>query len=141
MNVLVLDDMQVRHAAFRRLYECHDVTCVFRYSEFLSHLNVKWDLVHLDHDLGDCTLSFSEEHDHNSACTTFAETYVDGWGKTQEYDGRHAARKLCQLSESLRPSSVIIHSVNPDGARAMLDMLNGAGIKVVWEPFGDVSEG
>lgn len=124
MRILVLDDIKFRHDVFDRIYEGHDVRHAYTYSSFVYLLRgVKWDLVHLDHDLGD----FVKD----------ADTYVDGWGKTQEYNGQHATMRICELEDALLPGRAIIHSVNPEGARAMKSMLERRGVPVVWEPFAD----
>jgi|SRR5579885_337570 len=126
MRILILDDMQIRHDTFKRIYQDHEVVCVFRFREFLSKLDTKFDLIHLDHDLGD------EIAD--------ADTFVDGWGKTRWFDGQNAAQVLCELSDKLKPTKVIVHSVNSVGAKAMVSMLARADIPVVWEPFGEIAE-
>ena len=124
MRVLVLDDIRFRHDAFDRIYEGHDVRHAYTYRAFVYLLKgVRWDLVHLDHDLGDFVSD--------------ADTYVDGWGKTQEYNGQHAAVRICELPDAELPVRVIIHSVNPDGARAMRQTLERRGVPVTWEPFAD----
>lgn len=125
MRILILDDQNLRHEIFQERYKGHEVVSVHRYSEFLAQLNKLWDLIHLDHDLGD------DVED--------ADTYVDGWGKTQLFDGRHAAMRVCELDDALKPKQVIIHSVNASDAPTMRDMLERAGIPVVWEPFSDDS--
>lgn len=123
-RVLVLDDIKFRHDSFDRIYEGSDVRHAYTYSQFVYLLKgVKWDLIHLDHDLGD----FVDD----------ADTYVDGWGKTREFNGQHAAMRICEMEDDRLPTRVIIHSVNPEGARAMKSMLERRGVPVVWEPFGD----
>jgi len=124
MNILILDDQKIRHEAFHRIYQGHNVVSVFRFSDFVSQLDKVWDIIHLDHDLGDWI---------------DADTFVDGWGKTQEFTGQHAALKVCEMKDELKPKQVIIQSINPEGAMAMKGYLERANIQVVWEPFGDVS--
>jgi len=129
MRVLVLDDNVFRHDTFDRTYDGPDDEVVhsYRYFHFLHLLlTCKWDLVHLDHDLGD----FVDD----------ADTYYDGWGKKQEYNGQHAAMRICELEDDRLPDRVIIHSVNPAGARAMKSMLFRRGVPVTWEPFGDLPD-
>ena len=124
MRILVLDDIRFRHESFARLYDTDEVVHVYRYNAFLDMLaTCKWDLIHLDHDLGD----FVDD----------ADTYVDGWGKTREFNGQHAAMRICEMEDDKLPGRVIIHSVNPEGARAMKSMLERRGVPVVWEPFGE----
>ncbi len=124
MRVLVLDDMTVRQVCFRMTYGEDNVKSTKTYNEFLNALDSeKWDIIHLDHDLGD----FVENPD----------TYIDGWGITREFNGLHAAYKVCELPENKRPCSVIVHSINPEGAKAMVAVLTNGGLKAIWEPFGD----
>lgn len=124
MRILVLDDVKSRHDAFDRLYEDADVRHAYTYKQFVYLLNgVKWDVVHLDHDLGDAVT---------------ADTYVDGWGAKQEFNGLHAAARVCELNDEDLPTQVVIHSINPEGARAMKTLLERRGVPVTWEPFGEV---
>jgi hypothetical protein len=125
MKILILDDQQLRHDTFARVYEGHEVVSCFKYSDYVSQLTQSWDLIHLDHDLGDDTV---------------ADTYVDGWGKTQEYNGQHATMRLCELPDELKPKRVIIQSINNVAAPIMKDMLERAGIPVSWEPFQNPSK-
>lgn len=126
MKILILDDDQVRHTTYAQEYAGHYVRHVYTYFEFLSDLDggSPWDLIHLDHDLGDLQTG---------------DTYVDGWGSTCEYNGRHAARAICELPDNRLPSQVIIQSVNPVGAKAMLQMLQRREVAVEWQPFGESS--
>lgn len=123
MKVLVLDDIKHRHDVFDRVYYDDQVVHCYRYHDFCDKLenDGPWDIVHLDHDLGD----FVDD----------ADTYYDGWGRKQEYNGQHAAAQVCEMDKP--PPRIIIHSVNPVGARAMLQMIQRRGIPVTWEPFDD----
>ena len=124
MRVLILDDIQHRHNVFDTIYQGHQVAHAYLYTDFCDKLNQgTWDLVHLDHDLGD----FVDN----------ADTYVDGWGNIREYNGGHAAMRVCELDYLPK---VIIHSVNPVGAKIMRQMLERRGVEVTWEPFGEPSD-
>ena len=124
MRILVLDDMKVRHEAFGRIYSEHEVVSVYTYTEFLRQLEgARFDLIHLDHDLGDAVSN--------------PDTWVDGWGSTREFTGGHAALRVCELSEDMRPHAVVVHSVNTSGAVQMLKDLRRVGIDCKWEPFGE----
>lgn len=123
MRILILDDQKLRHEFFAKQFDGHEVVSVFKFSEFCELLNQRWDLMHLDHDLGD-------DVDN-------PDTFVDGWGSTQLFNGGHAVLKVCELPNELKPAQVIIHSINPDGAKVMLSMLERVGIPVVWVPFND----
>ena len=83
MRVLVLDDVKHRHDVFDLLYGGDEVEHCYGYHDFCDKLDGDgpWDLVHLDHDLGDFKPT---------------DTYVDGWGKRQEYNGQHAAQMVCE---------------------------------------------
>ena len=121
MRVLVLDDIEFRHNTFDAVYRGADVRHAYTYHTFVYLLKgVKWDLVHLDHDLGDFVVG---------------DTFTDGWGKQREYTGLHAAERICELPDGALPLRVIIHSVNPSGAQAMRAMLQRRGVHVTWEPF------
>jgi hypothetical protein len=124
MNILILDDDEFRHEAYSVTYRRHDVTHVYTYSDFLAALSSgsPWDLIHLDHDLGDLVVG---------------DTYIDGWGHSREYNGQHASLRICELPDDMLPTRVIIQSVNPDGARAMRSNLLRRGVKVSWAPFGE----
>jgi len=84
MHILILDDIQHRHDVFRRIYAGHDVTSALRFFEFVRLLvERRWDLVHLDHDLGDFVAD--------------ADFYVDGWGsKLPHHPDRKKLDALCQ---------------------------------------------
>lgn len=128
MRVLVLDDIKHRHDTFDAAYADDDVVHCYKYHGFCDALlhGGPWDLVHLDHDLGD----FVND----------ADTYVDGWGSTREYNGQHAAMRVCELDDVDLPKKVIVHSVNPSGAQAMVRLLKRRGVPVTWEPFAEPEE-
>lgn len=127
MKILILDDADVRHKVFDLRYEDHDVHHAMTYREFISQLEAgsPWDLIHLDHDLGDYTTG---------------DTFVDSWGQTREYNGQHAAYKICELSDDMLPKQVIIQSINPEGAKRIKQILQKRGVLVAWTPFGVISE-
>lgn len=127
MKILILDDEEVRHQAFARIYKGAQVIHhAYALEDFCRVLfSNRFDLIHLDHDL-------TEQEQ--------ASTYVDGWGKTQYHNGQHAAKKICELPDYLKPKRVIIHSINPDGAKSMRAILQDAKIDCVWEPFAEISK-
>lgn len=124
MRILILDDDDHRHSVYAKTYSTHSVAHARSYRQFVDLLRQgsPWDLIHLDHDLGD----FES-----------ADSYIDGWGTAREYNGVDAARALCSLKDHELPYEVIIQSVNPDGAISMRQMLQRRGIVSTWIPFSD----
>jgi hypothetical protein len=128
MKILILDDTVRRLNVFRFLYEeqGHEVVTVMKYHDCLDQLEsyFHWDLLHLDHDLGDFVVD--------------ADFYLDGNNKRQFYTGGHIVQELLRkvwLGHPV-PKRVIVHSINPQG-RAMSDDLNRYGIPTTWEPYVD----
>lgn len=122
MRILVLDDIKYRHDIYDKIYSDDEVVHSYTYHDFINHLNNgPWDLVHLDHDLG--------EFVDNADC------YTDGWGKVREYNGTHASYAISDMDDSKLPKRIIIHSINSIGARRMVDILQRRGIPTTWEPF------
>src|SRR5574342_193254 len=124
MNVLVLDDDSDRHEGFDRQYRSDTVVHVWTVAEALDALNqVKFDVAQLDHDLND----FSKTPSYGDGVYGGARAELTG------YDvARHIAR---EMEESARPDLVIVHSVNPVGARAMMNVLRDAEIKCFYSPY------
>ena len=127
MKILILDDLKVRHDTFQKMYAEHEVVSVYKYFDFCAQIqDKKWDLIHLDHDLGEFE---------------GADYRIDGWGSRRDYTGQDAAFRLIVVTThnpDLMPDKVIIHSVNPDAEKMKHD-LTKAGFNVVWEPFGDLA--
>lgn len=127
MMILILDDVQRRLDVFRSLYESegHEVVTVMKYSDCLKQLDTHhWDLVHLDHDLGE----FVDD----------ADCYLDGRNRQQFYTGGHVVQEIIirKLDGKSVPKRAVIHSINPRG-REMRDDLNRYGIPTTWEPYVD----
>ena len=122
MRILILDDDDSRHTTYDGRYGGNEVEHAYNYIAFLDELGTgsPWDLIHLDHDLGDLMSG---------------DTYEDGWGITREYNGVHAAKVICELPDELLPKKIIIQSINPHGSRVMMNILERRGIPVEWEPF------
>ncbi len=123
MKILILDDMEIRHKYYAEKYAGHDIVHTFKFFTFLDALHEQspFDLIHLDHDLGD----FIKNPDH----------WVDGWGSKREFNGQNAAFEVVRLPDELLPSEVIIHSINPVGAKAMFDIIKKKGLPVSLQPF------
>jgi hypothetical protein len=125
MKILILDDMKFRHDIFDKMFEGHDVTHVFKFFDFAKELeNNVFDLICLDHDLGDEVSN--------------PDFWIDGWGKRREFNGADAAVKVCELNDAALPKQVIIHSINSVGAKTMLHILQRKGIPVEWQPFREI---
>jgi hypothetical protein len=126
MKILVLDDIKFRHDVFDDMYPMDEVHHSYKFHDFVSRLNsgAPWGLLQLDHDLGD----FVED----------ADFFRDGWGNIREFNGQHAVQAVCDLPDELLPKQVIVHSINPEGAKRMMSMLERRGIPCVWEPFGEI---
>lgn len=124
MRILVLDDIARRHEFYRQLHSEDTVVSCLHYREFMVALHAeKWDLVYLDHDLGD----FVND----------ADTFVDGWGATREFNGCHAAMRICEMDEDRRPSRVVIQSCNGSGSADMCRMLERIGMDVTRQPYAE----
>ncbi len=123
----MLDDNEHRREVFTAVYgvEGHQVSTVSKFGGCVGALegDGPWDLLHLDYDLGD----YDE-----------ADSFVDEFGNTVEFNGGHIVTRIARMPEVLRPARVIIHSVNEDGAIDMMEALGKLGIPTTWEPFGDL---
>jgi hypothetical protein len=125
MKILVLDDSKERHLEFDRRYSGHKVKHVYRYQDCIDQLiRGGWDLVHLDHDLGDEVEN--------------ADITVDGWGRERLLTGLDVVRWLCGSFDNMIPAKIVVHSTNPAGGTAMCQELRAHGIPVVYDPFSIV---
>ena len=114
-----------------RRHKEDDVTQVFKYYECIEALktNERFDLVSLDHDLGD----FQTADIDSSA--------IYGSADKKEFTGYDVAWYIArQLEDDKIPPRVIIHSVNPVGAKRMLDVFKSAHISAFMIPFGAEEE-
>lgn len=118
LKVLFLDDDPFRHDNAKGWLEsivsgAHlDLTHVRNVEEFVkAFLKEDFDLICLDHDLQDFHYK----------------------GEVDEQTGREAARAI--VSEGF-DGGVIVHSWNPDGADAILQILKDGGIRVARKEFG-----
>lgn len=112
VRLLFLDDDAERHRVVALQCGAHvTVEHVTTVDEAINALNQgSFDIVSLDHDLDDT----------DAANTGMA---------VAQYIALH-------LEPARRPPFVIVHSVNPDGARAMEATLTEAGIKTLRVAFG-----
>jgi len=107
-QALFLDDMKARADAFRarnsKTYQITVATNIATFLRYLYNYPTVFDLISLDHDLGD-------------------DNY--------EGNGQMAAWALSYIPKDQRPEKVIIHSHNTIGAEAMRQILDDAGFKNV----------
>lgn len=122
MRVLIVDDEQIRHDFFSQAYAGDEVVHAYGYYEATDALNrgPKFDIVQLDHDLGDHRVP---------------DKMVEMYG-TYELTGWHVAHHIAtEMPHHMRPDKVIVHSVNPDGAHSIEMFLERHGFDVVRQPF------
>jgi len=126
MNILILDDDAVRHQAFDNYYRAYaPITHTYRYSDCIKNLKLGgWDIVHLDHDLGE------EIGD--------PDMRVDGWGKAVQFNGLDVVRWLVDRVDEPLALKIIVHSMNPAGGQKMYDELCHAGFDADYIPFVEV---
>lgn len=104
MKVLVLDDDKTRLSQFRdrfieRGYTYDTTTSMEDCWKFIE--SKKYDMIFLDHDLGD-------------------EVFVDS---KKENTGSEIARRWGSKEHKNKETKVIVHSFNPAGAKNMLDLI------------------
>lgn len=122
MRILIVDDEQLRHDFFARSYAGDEVVHAYGFYEATDALDKgqKFDIIQLDHDLGD-----HRTPDH----------MVEMYGR-YELTGWHVAHHLAmEMPYDKRPNKVIVHSVNPDGAKSIHMFLERHGFNVVRQPF------
>ena len=134
MNILVLDDSDMRLEHYKYHYQGHNVVCVKTAAECIAWLagGPKVDLLHLDHDL-------AEEH-----YLTYSEGLHEepgAWADQEvpPYDpgtGMDVVDWLCDPEhEACRPVRCVVHSWNGVRAPVMAMALNKAGIPTLRQPF------
>lgn len=127
MRILILDDNEDRHRVFAEKYFEHELVHAYGYYEATDALskNGKFDLVHLDHDLGD----FPQLHKPDREASMYGSRELTG------YDV--AVYMFLDLPVHKRPDLVIVHSINPDGAHSIEMFLERHGFGVRRVPFCD----
>ena len=122
MRILILDDEAERHAHLSKIYAGHEISHTDSYNNFVRELisGSPWDLVHLDHDLGN------------------GDSYLDGWGNIQFYTGHHASERICELPVENLPKEVIVHSMNPLGSQNILFNFRAHRIEASWQPYSSI---
>lgn len=96
MKILFLDDMEIRHESFKKCFPDDEVISVKTAKEAIELLekDLKWDLICLDHDLGDRVFVPSEDENTGYQVAKF-------------------------LSDKDIKCTIMIHSCNPIGAKNM----------------------
>lgn len=111
MSILFLDDDPTRHARIQPFIG--DYVAAFTATQAIASLTSgPFDCVFLDHDLG-------------------GEQIVDSHG--QKETGYTVARWIAENGPTI--GLVVVHSLNPDGAKNIATVLMGRGYSVVVEPF------
>jgi CheY-like chemotaxis protein len=120
MNILVLEDDPTRQQQFLHQGICHNVIVVDAARDAIRELGrIGWDLCFLDHDLGGKVLQAS------------------GPGT-----GFEVAEWIAENPDQC-PAHVIVHSLNPTGATAMLEVLGDRAIPLTWawtRPLHEIME-
>lgn len=122
MKILFLDDDPDRHTRVAAALAKHTLTPVCKATEAFKALQGdKFDIVFLDHDLGDFEVPE----------TTFA-----GYGRVS-LSGADVAIAVADLPKEKHPDLVVIHSANPDGAKSIASLLNSRApsIPVILAPI------
>lgn len=129
MKVLVLDDDHLRHRSFARRFKKHEVTHTYSPLEAASLMSrTQYDLVTLDHDLRfRCPI--------REVPANFFGGYVEDSSEVVEVKGSHLTAWMTQMPVRLRPSQVVIHSLNSIGNPIMRENLYRAGFDVRSEGF------
>ena len=109
MKILVLDDDDVRHEAFKFAYWKYDLHQARTHDEAVALLekHSPYDRVFLDHDLND-------------------HQYI-----SRERTGLDTAAFITNLPRDKHPKEVIVHSWNPDGAKYMVQRLHDGDIRTI----------
>lgn len=109
MKILFLDDMEIRHKTFAKKFKGNDITFVKTAKEAIDVLSkdLEWDLICLDHDLGNRI--FISSNDENS--------------------GYQVAKFL---EDKNLKCEIVIHSCNPIGAKNMMRCLPQADYKPIF---------
>jgi hypothetical protein len=111
--ILILDDNEQRHSRFRDILNGHQVVHTYTYSEFCEALKLEgaWELICLDHDLGECVLPGGRKAD------AIATTGMYGDSGIRPADGQDAVDAL--IASGVVPKSILIHSWNDTGSDRM----------------------
>lgn len=119
MRILILDDDDIRHEAFKwKLAGRHDCVHVHTVDEAVHALanHAVYDIAFLDHDLND--------HQYSSIkSVSFSKIGLTGYDVAS-----YIAR---ELAPAQRPKTVVVHSWNTPGGDSMMMVLREAGIRAL----------
>ena len=121
MNILFLDDDEIRHEMFWRWThqtERHDyyTTKVHSYKQFTEIAPTKnWDIIFLDHDLGV----------EDQMCIPHVTNRFP--------TGSDVARYM--IENDIKAKKIIIHSYNSVGAANMINIFKEVGVTAIYHPF------
>lgn len=124
-RILILDDLEIRHSKLASTFFDYDRCHVYTAEGAMEALmEGGWDVVFLDHDLGD-----------NPAIAPSMDFSYGYGGTPRALDGSDVAAFIVRnVPEDKWPGQVILHSVNTVGAQRMFDILSDAGVIVAKEP-------
>jgi len=110
MKIFILEDSEERINKFVAFYKNHELFFAKHISQALITLNQKeFDIIFLDHDLDENNL-------------------------TSYNNGYELCKKMIEFN--LQKQAIIyIHSMNPSGANAMLNILKDNGYEALWVPY------
>lgn len=127
MRILVLDDNRARQRWYWELYRRrHETLRSFLVDHAVKFIGDRWaNVVHLDYDLD---LTFPGPG-------RYREEYHSGMVAARALvDGKRTPGSPELASDDYDPI-IIVHSWNPSGGRAMFDLLEENGFRVVYQPW------
>lgn len=143
MKILILDDQPERHEGFIKIFSrggpnSHKLTHAWTYDQCIEALkNNHFDMICLDHDLGDMTLVPDDViiTSPNFSLTYRPSTAPGGmYSSSEKYlDGRDVCRWIVENLKE--PNYFLIHSWNESAAREMEKTLLDAGHSVRRKPY------
>jgi CheY-like chemotaxis protein len=113
MRIFILEDDRQRNLLFREVAIGLDATFAESYTEAVRKFDPPYDVIFLDHDLGDRIHVHSDDQNTGAAFTRWMPP--------------------CPIDAA---PVVIVHSYNPDGAETMRKTLEGKGYTTHYIPFG-----
>jgi len=117
MNILFLDDDEIRHEMFEKwVIKGIQATTTKSYKEFIAVAPLKnWDIIFLDHDLGV----------EDQMCIPHVTNRFP--------TGSDVARYM--IENDIKAKKIIIHSYNSVGAANMINIFKEVGVTAIYHPF------